>query len=667
MKDDTIIGIDTGGTFTDAVLLERKLGKILAWAKVRTDPHDLGSCVREVIEDLIRKDGRARNAGSVNLSTTLATNAIVEGRTRSVCLFLIGYDRAAFQNWDHGRDLPAEEVLFFRGGHDRCGNEASPLDEEGILRSASLWKNRVEAFAISSLFSNRNPEHERKASRVIQEVSNLPCTCGHELTGRLNALTRASTAALNASLVPIARDWMDSVISTFRSLGLDVPLNVVRGDGSLVSSTWARERPIETILSGPAASGLGAFFLSGLKNGADAVVIDVGGTTTDLVMIRGGALELRGEGAKVGSVRAMVPSGDISTIALGGDSEVSFSRDGNVLIGPRRAEPLCFLEGMKKELLERFDRLNRNGSLAYEEVVFLFPATEDVGIPPADDLQRRIMDRSSETLLSLGDTSKEHRNPDEGLRVARELVRSGRLLIASFTPSDAICAMGDLDMGDREVALEAARIMARLGGSRNWKDFCETILSRISQDLSFFVLEYLLGRRGFKGNSPSESRFRKRLAAEMIKPKNEDGILSINASLKLPLLGVGAPCGVFLPDTALLLKADHTIPQGAPVANAVGAAIASSKVRKGVLVLPLPEGAGFRIFFPWGTSDSSSLGGALESAEKLMKEWLSPEPPECEERNITISLSREYNQITLNKDSSYLLGVTLWFEAVLSE
>ena len=665
MKSDIVIGIDTGGTFTDAVLLERKQRAALAWAKVRTIHQDLGSCVRKVIEDLIEKDERTLGTGSVNLSTTLATNAIVEGRGRSVCLLLIGYDKDIFHNWDHGKDLPAKKVLFFSGGHDRCGNEASPLDEEGIKRSASLWKDRVEAFAISSLFGNRNPEHEKRASRLIQKVSGLPCTCGHELTGRLNALDRASTAALNASLVPIARDWMDAIISTLRSLGLDVPLFIVRGDGSLVSSSWARERPIETILSGPASSGLGAFFLSGLKSDEDAVVLDMGGTTTDLVMIRCGSLEIRGEGAKVGNIRAMVPSSEISTLALGGDSEVSFSSDGNLLIGPQRAEPLCFLKERKGELLERFDLLNLKSNLVYEDVAFVLPTNEKEWIPPEDDLQRRIIDRSKKMLLSLGDLSNEHRVPSEGIKVARELVKSGRLKIASFTPSDAICALGDLDIGDKELAIVAARIMAKLNGSCDWKNFCQTLLHRISRDLSFFILEFLLERQGFKGNSPFEKSFRGKLVKEMIDPRKEGTILSIDASLKLPLLGVGAPCGTFLPDVAHLLRTRQTVPQGAPVANAVGAAVASSKVRKGVLVLPLPEGPGFRVFFPWGTLDMLSLDEALQSAEELMTNWLSSDkPPKHNDRNVEVTISREYNRIILSKDSSHLLGVTLWFEAV---
>ena len=168
-QTDTVIGIDTGGTFTDAVLLSRVSGAVLDWSKVRTEKQDLASCVGKAVMGLIKKNSTARKTSAVNLSTTLATNAIAEGRMRPVCLILAGYDENSFKKWGFEKEIPSENIAFVKGGHDRWGEESSPLDEEEVRRIAFIWKERVEAFAVSSLFGNRNPDHEIRARWILQE------------------------------------------------------------------------------------------------------------------------------------------------------------------------------------------------------------------------------------------------------------------------------------------------------------------------------------------------------------------------------------------------------------------------------------------------------------------------------------------------------------------
>ncbi len=658
--NDAVIGIDTGGTFTDAVLFSRGLGKVLQWSKVRTDKKDLASCVGEAVKELVEKNCSARDASAVNLSTTLATNAIVEGRMRPVCLVLAGYDEGSFKRWSFEREIPSGNIIFVNGGHDRWGDESAPLDEEEILRTALIWKDRVEAFAVSSLFGNRNPDHEIRARWILQEASGLPCTCGHELTGKLNALSRASTAAMNASLVPIVREWLDSVGSTLSSLGVEAPLQVVRGDGSLVSSTWARERPIETILSGPAASAIGASRLAGLNSDRDAIVIDMGGTTTDMVLVRKGSLKLREDGARIGGFRAMIPSGEIYTTALGGDSQVSLDPFGEIFIGPLRAEPLCFIAGKRPEVNEHIARSMSRGYVSYEDLVFILPAGG--AEIPGDRAEKRIVERSGNSLLSLEEASREFKDPVSGFETVMGLVRSGKLEIAAFTPSDAMCAMDRIPSGDRETALNAAEAIASLGTFGGGIDFCRAVLGKVSEKLSLFIVESLLEHRGFHAGMTSDDSSRKRLAGEIVRPAGSDDMLSIRASLNSPIVGVGAPCGAFVPVAANLLKTGSIVPDHAPVANAAGAAAAAFNVRKGILVLPLPKQEGFRVHLPWGTSDAPSVGEAIELAEVSMKEWLAGIAAKEARGSISCKVSREDNTVTLRDGTSYLLGITLWFE-----
>jgi N-methylhydantoinase A/oxoprolinase/acetone carboxylase beta subunit len=150
----------------------------------------------------------------VALSTTLATNAIVEGQGSPVCLLLIGYDPALIRQYGFERDLVTRDVVYLRGGHDGMGNEAEPLDEAAAREAVLARRDRVEAFAVSGYFGVRNPAHELRVQALVEELTALPVTCGHELTTRLNAVRRATTTALNAQLILLLRELISTVRRT---------------------------------------------------------------------------------------------------------------------------------------------------------------------------------------------------------------------------------------------------------------------------------------------------------------------------------------------------------------------------------------------------------------------------------------------------------------------
>ncbi len=335
------LGIDTGGTYTDAVLVDHASGAVLASAKALTTHHDLSVGIGQAMAAAF--DGQTASPAEVSLvalSTTLATNAIVEGQGSPVCLLLIGYDPELIRQYGFERDLVTENVVYLRGGHDGAGNEGEPLDETAAREAILAWRDRVDAFAVSGYFGVRNPAHERRGRALVEELTALPVACGHELTTRLNAVRRATTAALNARLIPLLQELIVTVRRTLQGLDIAAPLMVVKGDGSLVRAEWAKRRPIETILSGPAASVVGAWHLAGRR---DVWVVDVGGTTTDIAALRDGCPRLNPEGAQVGEWRTMVEAADVHTVGLGGDSHVRLDKGGRLVIGPRRVVPLCLL------------------------------------------------------------------------------------------------------------------------------------------------------------------------------------------------------------------------------------------------------------------------------------------------------------------------------------
>jgi len=333
-----LLGIDTGGTYTDAVLFDNERGVISA-AKALTTKRDLSIGIRNAIEAALPKP--APEIRLVSLSSTLATNAIVEGKGSRVCLLLIGYDSDTVARAGLEGVVASEHIILVQGGHTVTGEEKSPLDINAARQAILTHAPHVAAFAISGFFSVRNPMHELRAKRLARQLTKLPVTCGHELSTHLDAPRRALTAALNARLTPLLQQLILELRGILTSQGIHAPLMVVRGDGSLMDTTMALERPVETILSGPAASVIGARYLSNIEG--DAFIIDIGGTTTDIATLHSGRPRLNLEGAWVGGQRTMIEAVDVRTIGLGGDSEVLLDRAGSLSVGPRRVIPLGLL------------------------------------------------------------------------------------------------------------------------------------------------------------------------------------------------------------------------------------------------------------------------------------------------------------------------------------
>src|ERR1700731_3395046 len=339
---DLWLGLDTGGTFTDAVLLVGGR-EVAASAKALTTPWNLAigisKAIRSVLELLPAGAGR-KDVSLVSVSTTLATNAVVENRFSPVCTLLIGFDDAMVERSGLLRPGSGGLVVRVQGGHMATGEESSALDEGAVARAVAENEARVEAFAVAANFSVRNPAHELRARKLIRALTPKPVTCAHELSSKLDAPRRALTAALNARLTPQIRHLIEALSGVLEVESIDAPLMIVKGDGSLMKAQIALEYPVETILSGPAASVVGAGFLTGLQ---DFVVSDMGGTTTDIAVVSGGRPVISGEGALVGAWRTMVEAVDVRTSGLGGDSEVHFDRQHRLCVGPRKAIPLSLL------------------------------------------------------------------------------------------------------------------------------------------------------------------------------------------------------------------------------------------------------------------------------------------------------------------------------------
>lgn len=642
------LGIDTGGTYTDAALVEYETGRVLAHAKALTTRHDLAVGIREAMGRVLTPG--AEGVCLVSLSTTLATNAIVEDQGAPVAAILIGYGDL-FSDVDLERHLGTRRYALIAGGHHADGEEAGPLDLEAARAFIAEQAPHVAGLAVSGYFGTRNPSHELAVKELARAMTGLPVTCGHELTHRLDALRRATTVALNARLIPLLCDLIEAVQAAMVGHGIDAPLMVVKGDGSLMRAEVARERPIETILSGPAASVVGAQHLAtgvGGGNGhltGDAVVVDMGGTTTDIAVLSGGRPRLNPAGARVGRWRTMVEAIDVHTVGLGGDSRVWFDEGRALRIGPRRVVPIALLAADYPEVCDvlraqagadpRDDALGQFLLLQREEW------RHDGEHPP---FERALMERLARGPLPLADIREIVQHPRLYARYLDALERSGVVARAGLTPTDAAHVLGLYRGWDAEASRLAAELMVRCQvAPPSVEAFCREVLARTSEAIAAEVALKCIhdeaSRDGRDGAETAVDALDAHLIAQALRPA-AGGALGCTLTLSPLLIAIGAPAATYFPRVAALLHGRLRIPRYTEVANAVGAVVGSVVCRAHVLVVPRQDEDGYRVHLPDGVADVETLPDALDLAERRGRAAVSEAARRAGAQEITINVER---------------------------
>ena len=656
------LGIDTGGTYTDAVLVDHASGAILAGTKDLTTRHDLSigiaGAIKAVFAQAAEKAPSPSAIDLVGLSTTLATNAIVEGQGTPVCLLLVGYDPHLIQQHGFEREMVTRDVIYVRGGHDGLGDEAEPLDEAAVRAAVLERRDQVEAFAVSAYFGVRNPAHELRVRQIVEELTGtpdslpLPVTCGHELTSRLDSVRRATTVTLNARLIPLLRELITTVRSTLDKMGISAPLMIVKGDGSLVQSEWAMRRPIETILSGPAASVVGAWHLAGRQDGW---VVDVGGTTTDIAVLRDGLPRLNPEGARIGRWRTMIETIDVHTAGLGGDSHIRFDTGYSQLhIGPRRAVPLCQLADRHPEVVAELRR--QLVGREHIEISGQFTLTQrraGAALAPREQEILDHLDSLPRSFIWLAE------NLPGGLLAIRQLEQlETRQVVqrAGFTPTDALHVLGRFCRWNAEASRLGAELLAiQLGTSV--EAFCEQVVARFSSRLSAEFVSKALGDEGSPPDweeEPAATGLLDRALGDVA-----DSSLECRLTLRQPIVAVGAPVQAYMPRAAEQLHTGLTIPDHAEVANALGAVVNGVVQRLRVLVRP--NELRFRFYLPDGVRDFLDIDAGIAHAQEVASTHLQTLARQAGAEQTEVQMSRQNHMVP----DGYGAGGEIFVEAEL--
>jgi N-methylhydantoinase A/oxoprolinase/acetone carboxylase beta subunit len=609
-----LLGIDTGGTYTDAVLFHETEG-VIAKAKSLTTRHDLAIGISGAVNAVIAKADVPLSAISlVSLSTTLATNALVEGQGGRAGLVMIGFGPGDLKRDGLAEALGSDPVIFLPGGHDVHGTE-TPLDMSALETALPELAKTISSFAIAGYFAVRNPAHEIRVRDRIREISHLPVTCSHELSSKLGGPRRALTTLLNARLVSMIDRLVGACEGFLVRRGIDAPVMVVRGDGALISAAEAKLRPIETILSGPAASLVGARYLTGLD---DAVVSDIGGTTTDVAVLDNGRPRLDAEGAVVGGYRTMVEAVAMRTYGLGGDSEVKINERGLTAsfdLGPRRFLPLSLLAHVHPEIvlpvLERQLRaphLGRNdGRFAVRTGV---PDHLASGLQPQEQALFEKIGATPVALDQLLTSTPQKATLDR-------LVARGLVHLCGLTPSDAMHVLGRQGQWNGEAARLGLSLALRIkdGSGRpisaSVEDLAQRIVDRLTRQSADVILSAVLSEDGIDLDPVRSTLIDRAL-------HRSPGIVRFAVSLDRPLVGLGASAPVYYPAIAELLASKSAIPADSDVANAIGAVVGQVRATVSVFIT-MPEdgvyilsGAGEPIRL---TGEERSFAVARERAE----------------------------------------------------
>ncbi|WP_454798308.1 hydantoinase/oxoprolinase N-terminal domain-containing protein [Novosphingobium lindaniclasticum] len=479
------IGVDVGGTNTDAVLMDG--GRVLAWTKQPTSADVEGgvtAAIRAVLED---SGTSAAHVSSVMIGTTHFVNALVERRE----LDRVGVLRLAspsgealppLTGWPE--DLAAcigRHYHLLPGGYEVDGREMAPLDEVRLRDAALDLKARgIAAIAVSCAFSPINAAMEQRVAALLREVwPEAAITLSSEI-GRIGFIERENSAILNAALTSLAARVVRSFGRAVAALGIEAPLFISQNDGTLVSAAQAEAYPVMTMGSGPTNSMRGAAFLSGV---ADAIVMDVGGTTTDIGVLASGYPRESSISVDIGGARTNFRMPDILAIGLGGGTRIHLDpalyeageparaalRVGPDSVGYRLAQEGMLFGG---QTLTASDIALRTGQADFGDPALL-PAMSDAVVAAVDGRIRAILEegldrmktgRDKVTILAVGGGN--FLIPDS-LGGAAQVIRPPHAVVANAVGA-AIAQVGaqvervvSYDALAREEAIEQVAALAR--------------------------------------------------------------------------------------------------------------------------------------------------------------------------------------------------------------
>jgi N-methylhydantoinase A len=359
-----IVGIDTGGTFTDVTLLDAATGRVWT-AKTPSTPGDPSQGFGNGISEVLKGSGLSgADIARVLHGTTVATNLILEGKgARAALITTAGFKyvleigrqdvprRASLFAWvKPKRPVPPEHIFEVAGRIGPDGRELVPLDEAAVREAArAITAQGIGSIAVVLLHSYANAAHERRVAEILAEaIPGALLSLSSEVLPVFREYERSMTAILNASVMPVVSTYVERLDARVAERGIEAPLLLMKSSGGVTSTRHVRRAPVETALSGPAAGAVGAAYVGAASGHPDLIGIDIGGTSADISLIHRGEPGLTTNG-RIGGWPVGLPMVDIVTIGAGGGSIARVSDTGALTVGPDSAGavpgPVCYARG----------------------------------------------------------------------------------------------------------------------------------------------------------------------------------------------------------------------------------------------------------------------------------------------------------------------------------
>jgi N-methylhydantoinase A/oxoprolinase/acetone carboxylase beta subunit len=627
------IGIDTGGTFTDIVLFDLGTGRLLRKAKTPTTHGDYTVCVGKAFDALAASPAEVAALRRVALSTTLATNTVAEDKVHPTALVIEPGDVR----------LPAEFHPYLAVLKSQVGfntEEVVPVSEREVREKTEALADSVDSFAVSGYASTRNPAHEQQIAALLRRMYRKPVVLGSELTHRLNFMQRAQAAALNAGLLPVILEWIEAVKLILKRHGIACALYIVKGDGSLMEEQEAVQRPVQTLFSGPAASLQGGVYLS---RQSEAVVVDVGGTTTDIGRVHGGRAPLKTGGILINDRQIAVDGLDIATFGLAGDSRLMRLGEMRFRFVNERALPFCrarerypslSLDAVKAELTDQWhfgdwDLIELVGLDALrlgKADLEVLSATQRWLVERLREQPRRVRALSEEQEKSESEIASGQAAQSAGVQpvgeAVQDLIRRRLAVRIALTPTDIYCARGHAPGFAVEDARQAAALYARMA-DQDPEPFLQRMHEVIRGQATGILVGYLAG---FDPPLDQEGPVMEKLVTLMHTANEAAGpevptspLLALDPRCAIVLAGAGAP--VLYADAPPAIRQRMLAPKDGDVANALGAITTRFLLRESVTIEPTKRGT-VELYDHHGKRPFETLGEAMTHARTALKTQL---------------------------------------------
>ncbi len=552
------IGIDTGGTCTDAVVYDFYEKKILASAKALTTKDDLSVGITNALKRLPKEF--LKLAKIVSLSTTLATNACVENKGGRAKVIFAGIDKEhlSFINKEYinqDNSFVLESKTSYKGEiikePDFNCFENTVEDLFGDCCAVGI----VEKFAVKT-----GGVLEKKIGKIIKNELDIPAISANKMFSSLDMIKRGETVLLNAKLIPIITEFIDAVKKSLEELEIDANIAIMRSDGSLMSESTALKRPIETIISGPVASLIGAVNIFGIS---DFLVVDMGGTTTDISFYENSSPNFIEDGVKIGNWDTFVKGIFVDTFGLGGDSEVSV--ENKLEIEDKKAIPFCLLCEKYPDVLEKLKSMYQSEK-AIKEFPKLYVLQKKLDLSLYTELEQEIiksLENSPKTLSEISEYIGKRISKSSITKLIDETV----VMVSSITPTDIMHVLGDYCEHDKKASVYAVKIAAKVLAKS--EDFiCSEIYNLVKKKLYINIVRILLEKEleSFDFNANKEMIIR---AYEDSRNGKKNSLIKFTCPITL--VCAGAPTHIFLKDVGEYLGADVLHSDYSKVANALGA------------------------------------------------------------------------------------------------